>query len=195
MEDRPLDTLLSAVVTSLSTTFGYRQVAILLDGEHGRTVAASTGLPVTDAQLEAGIGLGATVTAPAPQPGLGVTLLPLAASGRTVGVLLVSTPTAPEHDREALLLFANQIALAVERVRLRESSIRARLVEQVDLLAKTLVAAVSHDLRTPSRRSRPRRRSCPTGRWTSAPCGGTNSQRSSTSRPTGSPRWSTTSST
>jgi two-component system sensor histidine kinase KdpD len=48
-----------------------------------------------------------------------------------------------------LQLFANQIALAVERAQLRDQVLRARLTEEMAHLAKTLVAAVSHDLRTP----------------------------------------------
>jgi two-component system sensor histidine kinase KdpD len=47
------------------------------------------------------------------------------------------------------MIFANQIALAVERAQLREEALHARLTEEVERLAKTLVAAVSHDLRGP----------------------------------------------
>jgi two-component system sensor histidine kinase KdpD len=47
------------------------------------------------------------------------------------------------------MLFANQIALAVERVQLREQALRTRVNEQMAHLAKTLVAAVAHDLRAP----------------------------------------------
>ncbi len=52
--------------------------------------------------------------------------------------------TAARHEREPLLLFASQVALAVERVQLR-----ARLTDEMARLAKTLVAAVAHDLRAP----------------------------------------------
>ena len=52
-------------------------------------------------------------------------------------------------EREPLTLFANQIALAVERAQLREQALRTRLTEEMARLAKTLVAAVSHDLRAP----------------------------------------------
>jgi two-component system sensor histidine kinase KdpD len=48
-----------------------------------------------------------------------------------------------------LLLFANQVALAVERAQLREQALRSRVTEEMARLARTLVAAVSHDLRTP----------------------------------------------
>ena len=47
------------------------------------------------------------------------------------------------------MLFANQIALAVERAQLREQALRTRVNEEMARLAKTLVAAVAHDLRAP----------------------------------------------
>ena len=52
-------------------------------------------------------------------------------------------------EREPLQLFANQIALAVERAQLREQALRARVTEEMARLARTMVAAVSHDLRAP----------------------------------------------
>lgn len=61
----------------------------------------------------------------------------------------MAPPAHAAHDREALLLFANQIALSVERVQLRDQAIQTRLAERVDRLAKMLVTAVSHDLRAP----------------------------------------------
>jgi two-component system, OmpR family, sensor histidine kinase KdpD len=66
-----------------------------------------------------------------------------------VGLLALSADAAARHEREPLLLFANQIALAVERAQLREQVLRTRLNEEVARLAKTLVAAVTHDLRAP----------------------------------------------
>jgi two-component system sensor histidine kinase KdpD len=66
-----------------------------------------------------------------------------------VGLLALSADAAARHEREPLLLFANQIALAVERAQLREQALRTRVNEEMARLAKTLVAAVSHDLRAP----------------------------------------------
>jgi two-component system sensor histidine kinase KdpD len=79
----------------------------------------------------------------------GLLVLALAAAGRPVGLLVLSGGTAARHEREPLLLFANQIALAVERAQLREQALRSRVTEEMAGLARTLVAAVSHDLRTP----------------------------------------------
>ena len=71
------------------------------------------------------------------------------ASGRPVGLLIISGAAITDQQREPLLLFANQIALAVDRAQLREQALRAQLTEEVEHLARTLVAAVSHDLRAP----------------------------------------------
>jgi two-component system, OmpR family, sensor histidine kinase KdpD len=61
----------------------------------------------------------------------------------------LSGGSAARYERESLLLFANQIALAIERAQLREQALRSRVTEEMASLARTLVAAVSHDLRTP----------------------------------------------
>jgi K+-sensing histidine kinase KdpD len=73
----------------------------------------------------------------------------LTADGTSIGRLVLAGEALADHEREPFLAFANQTALALERARLREEALRAKLLEGVDRLAKTLVAAVSHDLRTP----------------------------------------------
>ena len=56
--------------------------------------------------------------------------------------------TAP-HDHTMLQAFANHLALALERSTLREEAMRVQLLEEIDHLRRSLVGAVSHDLRTP----------------------------------------------
>ena len=58
----------------------------------------------------------------------------LAAAGRPVGLLVLSAGAAAEQ--EPLSLFANQIALAVERAQLREQVLQTRLTEEVARLAE-----------------------------------------------------------
>src|SRR5262249_36485270 len=70
-------------------------------------------------------------------------------AGRRGGLRALAGQPVDHSEREPLLLFANQIALAVERAQLREQALRAALTEEVARLAKTLVAAVAHDLRSP----------------------------------------------
>jgi len=145
VEDRPLDVLLSTVVAAVFTSFDARQVAILLPVDDQLTVVASAGDPVGRDQL---LDLRAQwLRGPDHPADRSVTTL--VAAGGPVGLLVLGDTPEPGHDREALQLFATQIALAVERVQLREVAIRTRLDAQVDRLATMLVTAVSHDLRTP----------------------------------------------
>jgi len=114
-------------------------------------VAATAGEPLSAEQLRQAVpppgALGSVGEQPGDQGDL--LLLALTASGRPVGLLALSGPTVARSEREPLLLFANQIALAVERAQLREQALRMRLTEEMARLAKTLVAAVAHDLRAP----------------------------------------------
>jgi two-component system sensor histidine kinase KdpD len=151
VEDKPLDVLLSVIVTTLADVFGSRQVALLLPRAERLEIVASAGEPLSEAQLRRVLpasGRPATFeTTPFEQHGLLV--LALAAAGRPVGLLALSSESAAHLEREPLLLFANHIALAVERAQLREQALQTRLTEEVARLARTLVAAVSHDLRAP----------------------------------------------
>jgi two-component system, OmpR family, sensor histidine kinase KdpD len=151
VEEKPLDVLLNAIVTTLADVFGSPQVALFLPRDGRLEIAASVGAPFTEQDLRHVVpdpAEPATLRAQAVDSG-GLLVLALAAAGRPVGLLVLSGGTAARHEREPLLLFANQIALAVERAQLREQALRARVTEEMAGLARTLVAAVSHDLRTP----------------------------------------------
>ena len=79
--------------------------------------------------------------------------LPLGEEGRTVGVLGVM----PSNVRRVLLpeqshllsTFAGQIALSLERARLAEVAEASSLAAERETLRNTLLASISHDLRTP----------------------------------------------
>jgi two-component system, OmpR family, sensor histidine kinase KdpD len=79
--------------------------------------------------------------------------LPLKGSGRVLGVLAVQ-PTQrrrillPEQ-RHLLETFAAQIALALERAELAEAAQISRVTAETESLRNTLLASISHDLRTP----------------------------------------------
>ncbi|HKG24720.1 MAG TPA: DUF4118 domain-containing protein, partial [Thermomicrobiales bacterium] len=82
-----------------------------------------------------------------------VLYLPIATAERVVGVLEVTGKPGggrfgPE-DEHLLTSFANQAALALERARLAEEAAKAAALAQSDELKSALLAAVSHDLRTP----------------------------------------------
>ena len=153
VEDKPLEALLPVLVTALSETFGARQVALFLPGQPGEpmTPAASAGEPLSAAQLRDVLpGPGAPASIGTRSTGQdALTVIALSASGRPVGLLALSAAAAARHEREPLLLFANHIALAVERAQLREQALRTRVNAEMARVARTLVAAVAHDLRAP----------------------------------------------
>jgi two-component system sensor histidine kinase KdpD len=79
--------------------------------------------------------------------------LPLIASRGTIGVLGVRPAQlrrflAPEQ-LHLLETFANQAALALERVALTEEAQRAQVQAETERMRSTLLSSVSHDLRTP----------------------------------------------
>lgn len=87
--------------------------------------------------------------APAPT----TTHLPLRAGTRRVGVLRLAAPSGrPAWTREEQRLLdaaCDQIGRTVERDRLRQEAIVAEVLRQTDQVHRTLLASVSHDLRTP----------------------------------------------
>jgi two-component system sensor histidine kinase KdpD len=79
--------------------------------------------------------------------------LPLIGTHRTLGVLAVRPSQRrrlllPEQ-RHLLETFAGQIALAIERAQLAEKAELARVAAETESLRNTLLASISHDLRTP----------------------------------------------
>src|SRR5882762_5643857 len=101
---------------------------------------------VADHGRRAGLG---SDTLPA-APGLYV---PLGDEGRAVGVLAVLPANArrvllPEQSH-LLETFAGQIALALARAHLAEVAERSSLAAEHETLRNTLLASISHDLRTP----------------------------------------------
>jgi two-component system sensor histidine kinase KdpD len=168
--DKPLDVLLMVIVRALADVSGARQVALFLPapapasgpgrpasgdgaarGGQRLELAASVGEPLSDEQLRDVLPAPGAIGTLGPQrpQRSSLTVLALSASGRPVGLLALSADAAARHERAPLLLFANHIALAVERAQLREQALRTRVNEEMARLAKTLVAAVAHDLRAP----------------------------------------------
>ena len=86
-------------------------------------------------------------------PGARGLYVPLGDEGRTVGVLgvLPSNPRRVLLPEQSHLLgtFAGQIALALERARLAEVAEQSSLAAEREKLRNTLLASISHDLRTP----------------------------------------------
>ncbi len=81
-----------------------------------------------------------------------VLYVPVRTAHGAVGVMGVAATRAADYsaeERRLLITFANQAALAIERARLIEEATRAAALEEADRLKSALLAAVSHDLRTP----------------------------------------------
>lgn len=151
VEDKPLDVLLSAVVATVSEVFSARQVALLLPQAGRLDIVAAAGPLLSETQLRRVLPPAGELATLNPRPFEldGLLVVALTAAGRPVGLLVLTSEAATAHRREPLLLFANHIALAVERVQLRDEALQIRLSEEMGQLAKTLVSAVSHDLRAP----------------------------------------------
>jgi two-component system sensor histidine kinase KdpD len=97
---------------------------------------------------------GAAASSPfAPQRSDEILYLPISTSNRSVGALRVAWPLDrgrfSDETRQLLATFANQAALAIERVRLIDQATQAAVLQRSDELKSALLSAVSHDLRTP----------------------------------------------
>jgi two-component system sensor histidine kinase KdpD len=122
-EEDPLPLLIG----TLRTAFGLSAVAVLQQSGGGWRVETSTGTPVPET----------------PEDG------DLSIAIDTEMQLVVVGPGLAADDLSLLQAFTGQLALALERRQLRaEAAVAAGLAEANDLRA-ALLAAVSHDLRTP----------------------------------------------
>ena len=156
---RGFEPLTRVAIKHVAETFAGR-AAVLLPDEEGRlthppTPALSGSLRDADVSIAQWVfdhdtpaGLGTDTL-----PGAPAQYLPLRGSGKVLGVLAVE----PSHRRRLLLpeqrhlleTFAGQIALALERAVLADEAERARVRAETESLRNTLLASISHDLRTP----------------------------------------------
>ncbi|HUZ18999.1 MAG TPA: ATP-binding protein [Acidimicrobiales bacterium] len=147
----PLPELLGRIVLTLQQAFALRSAALLLPVDGTLRVAAAAGEPLSPDELRAVSPTGGerrSVVATTSAPGA-LMSLPLAVSGRPVGLLVAAGAEPEVYDGGLLRTYANQAALALERSQLREQALRAELLEEVDRWRGALMGAVSHDLRTP----------------------------------------------
>ena len=166
VSDRTLNQLAGIVVSEVKETFGLSGVALLLpdpvsEGGGGPThVVAHAGRELTPAELALVTPAGGVTSSLRPsvpavpgRPGqLGgeqIESVVLSVGDRPAGILAVVGPRLARQRRELLGAFANHVALAVERTRLRDQAVRVRILEEVDRQRRSLLGAVSHDLRTP----------------------------------------------
>jgi two-component system sensor histidine kinase KdpD len=77
--------------------------------------------------------------------------LPVSVGGRPVGLFLLhgQRPALGPGERRVLQAFCDQFALVLERDRLVREATEAEVYRQTDQVRRSLLAAVSHDLRSP----------------------------------------------
>jgi len=121
------DDTADALVARLRETFTLRSVALLERSADAWVVLASDGPEPPASPDEAS----AVVTVDETRV--------LALAGRFL----------PASDRRVLDAFASQVGAVLEQARLRRAAEQARVLEQADATRTALLAAVSHDLRTP----------------------------------------------
>ncbi len=159
--DRPLGDLTAIVVRDVREAFGLSAVALLM-GElpsEGAVrpvkVVVQSGRGLEDEELSLILPAGGSpsrlraVARRGPTGGDCLETVVLTVGDRPVGLLAIAGPPLGKRRRELLTTFANHIALAIERIILRERAVRVGVLEEVDRQRRTLLGAVSHDLRTP----------------------------------------------
>ncbi len=154
---RDRDAVLAAALRSLRDTFAI-DAAVLLPGTGGAVaVAGSPPYPLDERERAVAqwsfdhnqaAGRGTTTL-----PGAGALYVPLASSGRAVGVIgLPIADTAELRDaarRRLLESLAGQTAAALERLALAERSRESEVEVEAERLRTALLSSLSHDMRTP----------------------------------------------
>jgi two-component system sensor histidine kinase KdpD len=151
VRESSLPDLLVTIVTAVRQAFELDGAALLLPVGGQLELVASVGAPLSESelrQLSASPGVPVSLETGAEQ-GQGVRAVALVASDQAIGLLALKGLRGASGDRELFRAFTNHLALALERAQLQERAVRAQLLEEVDRLRRSLVGAVSHDLRTP----------------------------------------------
>lgn len=178
LADTTLDTVLATIVEGVTRVFAVESTAILLPSDAGALAVRlvypteagggfltnrehdAVAAHVFATGVAAGVGTASRAMRPHAPGGEGgvrprgrrVLYIPVRAVGHSVGVLGVARGGASEFtadERRVFTAFADQAALAIDRARLTEEATRAAALAQADTLKTALLAAVSHDLRTP----------------------------------------------
>src|SRR5581483_2053280 len=138
VQDRPVEDLLSTVVSTLRNLFDLESVALLLPQPGGLRVAAWAGAPVDEAEVARLNPQAASLVQLHPVHDGASETYALASSGRPVGIMLLRGAPTGNAARELLRTFANHAAIAIERAQLREQALKAELLEEVDRLRRSL---------------------------------------------------------
>ncbi|MHB8320219.1 MAG: sensor histidine kinase [Acidimicrobiales bacterium] len=151
VRESPVADLENNIVKTVMDAFKLEGVALLLPKDGHVVLVASAGAEMSDAeihQLSASTPVPVSLDTNSSRPDR-LRTVALSTSGVAVGLLALRGDLGKANDHELLRAFANHLALALERARLREEAVRLQLLEEVDRLRRSLVGAVSHDLRSP----------------------------------------------
>jgi two-component system, OmpR family, sensor histidine kinase KdpD len=155
---RELPDVLAVAVRQLGQTFGAEVAILLADTEEpGRLVPYPFGtlglaekeLGVADWAFRNGRPAGRSTDT---VPSATALHLPLVTPSGCIGIVALAFHAGRDpdfHQRNLLDAFASQVALVLDRQRLRDSERRTQLVAESERLGKALLNSVSHELRTP----------------------------------------------
>ena len=148
--DKSVAELIETIVMTVWQAFDLEGAALLLPIDGRLRMVASVGAPLSEEEQQRLASTSSvTVTIGATSGGAAVRVVALSAAGRPIGLLALRGVPQIRANRDLLRTFANHLALALERAQLRDQAVRARLLEESDRWRRSLVGAVSHDLRTP----------------------------------------------
>jgi two-component system, OmpR family, sensor histidine kinase KdpD len=155
-ELRTLQTLSADLVALVPGPGSYRAILSRLLGLFGFAAGA---LYVHDPEQDGPreqvrVGAAEGALPPYPDPGADPhppERLPLSAGGRALGLLVLGgeRPPLDAAERRVLRAFCDQFALVLERDRLLDAATEAEAYRRTDHIRRSLLAAVSHDLRSP----------------------------------------------
>ena len=151
VREAPLHELLQISVAAVRQAFDLEGAGLLLPSDGKLSLVASVGVPLSDDELRhlaTADSNPVSLESARVRPGE-VQAVPLVASGQAIALLALRGLPPTGHGNEQLQALVNHLALALERAQLRDEAVRAQLLTEMDRLRRSLVGAVSHDLRTP----------------------------------------------
>ena len=155
-ELRALQELSALLVTIGPGPDGYRNVLVRLQAMFGLTAAALFVHDPERRELQEVTTVGAEPGELTPRHDRATgerptDRLPLSVGGQSLGLIVLRADGPPlgAASSQVLRAFCDQLALALERDRLLREATKAQVYQQADEVRRSLLAVVSHDLRTP----------------------------------------------
>lgn len=151
LQDRPLDTVLAAVIDAVLDLRDVDGAAVLMPEGDQLRIRAAAGHPLSDAELRlvtARSGRPVPVGA-AGSPERSIRCVSLATARGSIGLLAIRGRLRSLIEQEGLEILAGQAAIAIERSLLQEEARQADVLRRTDEMRRLVLAAVAHDLGNP----------------------------------------------